>query len=112
MKYDTTSDSCYVRFLDYGGYYTFMPSDLKQIRSDFLSMPFQVSFSLFKAKPLNCGDGGGDFAKCKLKTVYLFPMQALEVYLGNVIPPDQEDWPVQSAVVLEELVANQVCIKL
>ena len=25
-----------------------------------------------------------------------------------MIPPDQSDWPVESAVVLEELVANQV----
>jgi hypothetical protein len=37
-------------------------------------------------------------------------IQALEVYLGNVIPPDQKDWPVESAVVLEELVTNQVII--
>lgn len=74
VNYDASSDNCYVRFLDYGGYYTFLPSDLKQIRSDFLALPFQ----------------------------------ALEVYLGNVIPPDQSDWPVESAVVLEELVANQI----
>lgn len=74
VNYDPSSDSCNVRFLDYGGYYTFTPSDLKQIRTDFLALPFQ----------------------------------ALEVYLGNVIPPDQNDWPVESAVVLEELVANQV----
>ena len=39
-------------------------------------------------------------------------IQALEVYLGNVIPPDQKDWPVESAVVLEELVANQVIVWL
>lgn len=63
-----------VRFVDYGGYFIFAPSDLKQIRSDFLALPFQ----------------------------------ALEVYLGNVIPPDQKDWPVESALVLEELVSNQI----
>merc|ERR1719295_758838 len=74
VNYDPSGDSCNVRFLDYGGYYTFSSSDLKQIRTDFLALPFQ----------------------------------ALEVYLGNVIPPDQNDWPLESAVVLEELVANQV----
>lgn len=74
VNYDASSDNCYVRFVDYGGYYTFAPSDLKQIRTDFLTLPFQ----------------------------------ALEVYLGNVIPPDQKDWPVESAVVLEELVTNQI----
>jgi len=74
VNYDPSSDNCNVRFLDYGGYYTFTTSDLKQIRSDFLALPFQ----------------------------------ALEVYLGNVIPPDQKDWPVESALVLEELVSNQI----
>ena len=42
VNYDPSSDNCNVRFLDYGGYYTFTSSDLKQIRSDFLALPFQV----------------------------------------------------------------------
>ena len=42
VNYDPSGDSCNVRFLDYGGYYTFSSSDLKQIRTDFLALPFQV----------------------------------------------------------------------
>ena len=43
VNYDPSGDSCNVRFLDYGGYYTFSSSDLKQIRTDFLALPFQVN---------------------------------------------------------------------
>ena len=61
---------------------------------------------------LMCVWGGGGLCKlCNQNRIFI-SLQALEVYLGNVIPPDQEDWPVQSAVVLEELVANQVRSKL
>ena len=40
--FEASEDSCEVKFLDYGGYGTFYVSDLKQIRSDFLTLPFQV----------------------------------------------------------------------
>ena len=41
-SYDITEDCCEVKFLDYGGFGTFLVSDLLQIRSDFLTLPFQV----------------------------------------------------------------------
>ena len=42
VSYDITEDCCEVKFLDYGGFGTFQVSDLLQIRSDFLTLPFQV----------------------------------------------------------------------
>ena len=41
-SFDITEDCCEVKFLDYGGFGTFYVSDLLQIRSDFLTLPFQV----------------------------------------------------------------------
>lgn len=41
-SYNVSEDCCEVKFLDYGGFGTFYVSDLKQIRSDFLSLPFQA----------------------------------------------------------------------
>lgn len=72
--FEASEDSCEVKFLDYGGYGTFYVSDLKQIRSDFLTLPFQ----------------------------------AIECYLANVIPPNGNDWPFESAIHLEQLTSNQV----
>jgi len=60
-----------VKYLDYGGYTTVPFHSLKQIRTDFLSLPFQ----------------------------------AIECYLANIQPQDDEN---VSAFVLEELVSNQV----
>uniref|UniRef100_A0A224YGI6 A kinase anchor protein n=1 Tax=Rhipicephalus zambeziensis TaxID=60191 RepID=A0A224YGI6_9ACAR len=37
------SDECDVKFLDYGGYMTLSTSLLRQIRSDFMMLPFQAS---------------------------------------------------------------------
>jgi len=74
VSYDPANDSCDVKFVDYGGYFNFAVSDLKQIRTDFLTLPFQ----------------------------------ALECYLGNVIPPDGREWPVDSGAVLNEMVQNQI----
>ena len=76
VRFDPNSESCDVKFVDYGGYYNFPLSDLKQIRSDFLTLPFQ----------------------------------ALECYLGNVIPPDGKEWPAESGSVLGQMVQNQVSI--
>lgn len=42
VSYDSESGTCDVKFLDYGGYSTMAASDLRQIRSDFLSLPFQA----------------------------------------------------------------------
>lgn len=60
-----------IKYLDYGGYHTIAIDDLKQIRTDFLSLPFQ----------------------------------AIECYLANISPKDDEN---VSAFVLEELVAHQI----
>lgn len=42
VSYDDTEECCEVKFLDYGGYGTFYVTDLKQIRTDFLTLPFQA----------------------------------------------------------------------
>jgi A-kinase anchor protein 1 len=46
VSYDVPTDCCEVKFLDYGGYDTVYASDLWQIRSDFLTLPFQVYSTL------------------------------------------------------------------
>lgn len=42
VAYDASQESCEVKFLDYGGYDVANVDDLWQIRSDFLTLPFQV----------------------------------------------------------------------
>ena len=71
VSYDEDTDTCDVKYLDYGGYASVAASSLKQIRTDFLSLPFQ----------------------------------AIECYLANIQPQDDEN---VSALVLEELVSGQV----
>lgn len=43
VSYDDIEDSCDIKYIDYGGYDTVAASSLRQIRTDFLSLPFQVS---------------------------------------------------------------------
>ena len=50
VSYDDTEECCEVKFLDYGGYGTFYVTDLKQIRTDFLTLPFQVIHSIVMEK--------------------------------------------------------------
>jgi len=71
VSYDEDTDTCDVKYLDYGGYASLAATSLKQIRTDFLSLPFQ----------------------------------AIECYLANIQPQDDEN---VSALVLEELVSGQV----
>jgi len=71
VSYDEENNSCDVKYLDYGGYASLSVDSLKQIRTDFLSLPFQ----------------------------------AIECYLANIQPEDEEN---VSAFVLEELVSGQV----
>merc|ERR1719427_541265 len=71
VSVDETSQQCDIKYLDYGGYHTLPIDDLRQIRTDFLSLPFQ----------------------------------AIECYLANISPKDDDN---VSAFVLEELVAHQI----
>jgi len=71
VSVDEASQQCDIKYLDYGGYHTLPIDDLRQIRTDFLSLPFQ----------------------------------AIECYLANISPKDDEN---VSAFVLEELIANQI----
>ncbi|KAB0794664.1 hypothetical protein PPYR_11503 [Photinus pyralis] len=53
------ADASYIKFLDYGGYATIKNSDLRQIRADFLMLPFQAAECfLANVKPT-----GGDDAE-------------------------------------------------
>jgi len=74
VRFDAESSQVTVKFVDHGGYYNFPASDLKQIRSDYLALPFQ----------------------------------ALECYLGNVIPLDGREWSVESGEVLRQMVQGVI----
>ena len=47
VSVDEAAQQCDIKYLDYGGYHTLPIDDLRQIRTDFLSLPFQV-----QTKPL------------------------------------------------------------
>ncbi|XP_018330991.1 A-kinase anchor protein 1, mitochondrial isoform X2 [Agrilus planipennis] len=58
LSTDLENEVSYVKFLDYGGYVNIPNSELRQIRADFLSLPFQASECvLANVKPI-----GGDDA--------------------------------------------------
>ena len=81
---------CDIKYLDYGGYHSISVDSLRQIRTDFLSLPFQVITDCclhyeMKTNPLH--------------------IQAIECYLANINPTDDQNI---SAFVLEELVSGQV----
>ena len=40
MSWDQYTDTCQVKFVDYGGYSSVPVGDLRQIRSDFMNLPF------------------------------------------------------------------------
>lgn len=42
VAYDSETEMCDIKYLDYGGYHTVSAKDLRQIRTDFLSLPFQA----------------------------------------------------------------------
>ncbi len=42
VSFDPVSDVCQVKFLDYGGFEAVSATALRQIRADFLALPFQV----------------------------------------------------------------------
>ena len=42
VAYDEETGACDIKYLDYGGYHSIAATELKQIRTDFLSLPFQV----------------------------------------------------------------------
>jgi len=71
VAFDEETKMCDIKYLDYGGYSSISADSLRQIRTDFLSLPFQ----------------------------------AIECYLANIQPSDDEN---VSALVLEELVSCQV----
>lgn len=55
--YDET-DEVLVKFVDYGGYLRIAASELRQIRSDFMSLPFQaIECTLAHVKPIHKDDG-------------------------------------------------------
>lgn len=56
-KYDE-NDEVLVKFVDYGGYLRIGAADLRQIRSDFMTLPFQaIECTLANVKPINESEG-------------------------------------------------------
>nr|XP_032823511.1 A-kinase anchor protein 1, mitochondrial [Petromyzon marinus] len=47
VEYYPESNEVEVKCLDYGGYYKILDSDLRQLRTDFLTLPFQASLVFF-----------------------------------------------------------------
>lgn len=45
MGYDEIDDVCDIKYLDYGGYDIVSTDQLRQIRSDFQFLPFQVNIN-------------------------------------------------------------------
>ncbi|TRY74764.1 hypothetical protein TCAL_05671 [Tigriopus californicus] len=43
ISYDSETDSCDARFVDFGGFDSFQGVDLRQIRTDFTTLPFQAT---------------------------------------------------------------------
>ena len=43
VSVDEAGQQCGIKYLDYGGYHTLPIDDLRQIRTDFLTLPFQVT---------------------------------------------------------------------
>ena len=43
VYYDESEDLCDIKYIDYGGYDTVPADSLRQIRTDFLTLPFQVT---------------------------------------------------------------------
>ena len=54
MSYDAAEDTCSIKYVDYGGYDVIPTDQLKQIRTDFLSLPFQVCGKHFSIKASVC----------------------------------------------------------
>ena len=89
VSYDEENNSCDVKYLDYGGYASLSVDSLKQIRTDFLSLPFQAIEVIIHYLSLH---------------LQHLPLQC---YLANIQPEDEEN---VSAFVLEELVSGQVIL--
>lgn len=52
------AEECLVKFVDYGGYLKIPSNDLRQIRSDFMTLPFQaIECTLHNVKPFNEDEG-------------------------------------------------------
>ena len=47
LGYDEVDDVCDIKYLDYGGYDIVSTDQLRQIRSDFQFLPFQVNIRLY-----------------------------------------------------------------
>lgn len=54
VSVDESTETCEVRFLDYGGYLTLSTSCLRAVRADFLTLPFQaVECLLANVQPIS-----------------------------------------------------------
>ena len=70
VSYDADTEMCDIKYLDYGGYHNISVHSLRQIRTDFLSLPFQVGCSYI----------------CLRSKIILFPNRKLPMsYMTNYI---------------------------
>jgi len=103
---DEETDACDIKFVDYGGYSTVNSSVLRQIRGDFMTLPFQaVECYLANVTPLGGNEAAWSkesvagmeelthgqvlqaevcgYAEDGLPVVYLFAMHSSQVVLVN-----------------------------
>ncbi len=95
-------DTYTVRYVDWGSYSSgHSPDELRQIRSDFMQLPFMVSRVLL-GRPVNIS------LSRHLLSVFLF--QPTECHLSNVIPSGGPgaQWTMQAALALEQIVPGRV----
>ena len=57
LSHNPQTLSCLVKYLDHGGYVSVLASDLRQIRTDFMNVPFQAVECLLS----NIRPKGGNF---------------------------------------------------
>lgn len=70
--HETRNKQCVVKFLDYGGYTTVNTEDLRQIRADFMTIPFQaIECVLSNVRPIE-GTAIVDLFSFKVFVICLF----------------------------------------
>lgn len=76
ISVDEKSNSCDVKFLDYGGYLTVDASSLRQIRGDFLMLPFQA-IECYLANVVPAGGEGAEWSEEAKQFVQCLTQQQL-----------------------------------
>lgn len=98
------TDECVVKFLDYGGYTTVANEDLRQIRADFMTVPFQaIECVLANVRP-NEGTGR------PFSYLDYFRFRAENNVNVMAAAGKEEQWVMEAAGVLNELTKGKTLL--